>query len=61
MCDTWRLMISQLPEVPSIAAMKTKYKDNHWGTSVKRLPWDNKTGQTSDYDMREDFIEVSTI
>ena len=35
-------MISQLPEVPSIAAMKTKYKDNHWGTSLQKLPWDNK-------------------
>ena len=39
-------MISQLPEVPSLAAMKTKYKDNHWGTSVKRLPWDSKTNKT---------------
>ena len=27
-------MISQLPEVPSIAAMKTKYKDNHWGKNI---------------------------
>jgi len=22
--------------------MKTKYKDNHWGTSIKRLPWNDK-------------------
>ena len=43
---TWRLMISQLPEVQSIAAMKTKYKDNHWGTSVKKLPWDERDNIT---------------
>ena len=39
-------MISQLPEVPSIATMKTKYKDNHWGTSVKKLPWDERNDIT---------------
>ena len=39
-------MISQLPEVPSIAAMKTKYKDSHWGTSIKKLPWDYKKDKT---------------
>ena len=39
-------MISQLPEVPSIATMKTKYKDNHWGTSVKKLPWDERDNIT---------------
>lgn len=43
---TWRLMVNQLPEVPSIAAMKTKYKDNHWGTSLKKLPWDDKEKQS---------------
>ena len=26
--------------------MKTKYKDNHWGTSVKKLPWDDKNNKT---------------
>lgn len=28
---------------------------------TKTDAWNNKTGQTSDYDMREDFVEVSTI
>ena len=43
---TWRLKVNRLSEVPSVAAMKTKYTDNHWGTSIKRLPWDSKTNKT---------------
>ena len=26
--------------------MKTKYNDNHWGSSIKRLPWDGKETKT---------------
>ena len=43
---TWRLKVNRLSEVPSVAAMKTKYKDNHWGTSVKKLPWDERDNIT---------------
>lgn len=36
--------------------MKTKYKDNHWGTSVRKLPWEDKKDKT-----KIEFLISSTM